>query len=138
MRFFIITVLFLFYCNIVNAKEYSVVSSKNMPMMTINELRALYLKKIIFLKDVKVIPLNLSANSKIRRSFEKNILHMSENQLKRYWIKEHYLGKRPPIMLESQRAVQKFVHRVNGAIGYIENTQNIKMFKVLYQWKDEE
>jgi len=137
MNFFYIF-LILFVSNVLDAQEYSVIASHNTPKMSVEELRAIYLKKITFIKNEKVIPLNLPAKNSIRKSFEKNILHMGENRLKHYWIKAHYLGKRPPIMLESQKAIQQFVKRVDGAIGYIESNKKEKNMRVLYQWKDEE
>jgi len=138
MKNFILICMILLCCNLLNAKEYSVIISDNIPAITIDELRALYLKKITFIKNAKIIPLNLPAKSSIRKSFETNILHMNESRLKHYWIKAHYLGKRPPIMLKSQQAVKRFVKRVNGAIGYIDSSKKEQGMRVLYQWKDEE
>ena len=137
MKNFIIILIILLYSNLLYAKEYSVIASDNMPVITPGELRALYLKKIAFIKNIKAVPLNLPAKSTIRKSFETNILHMDGNRLKHYWIKAHYLGERPPVMLQSQQAVKRFVKRVHGAIGYIQSSREEDGMKVLYRWKDE-
>ncbi len=83
-----------------------------------------------------MVPLNLSAKNKIRTSFEKKVLKMNINRLKSYWIKQHYLGHRPPITMKSQKSVQKFITNVDGAIGYVEikNLQN--GMNILYKWSD--
>jgi len=118
------------------ANSYAVVSKKNMPEVSLGQLRALYLKKSSYINTLKIVPLNLGARDNVRRSFEKNILHMSFTRLKSYWIQQHYLGHRPPISLKSQQSIISFVKKVDGAIGYIEMKNLDDDLHILYRWEE--
>jgi ABC-type phosphate transport system substrate-binding protein len=119
------------------AQEYAVIASKNVKELSLGELRAIFLKKISYVDDIKVLPINLGSRDEIRKSFEKNVLHMKLSKLKSYWTKQHYLGHRPPITMKSQNTVKAFVKKVDGAIGYI-NIQSVdESVKVIYRWRDE-
>jgi len=61
---------------------------------------------------------------------------MNRNRLKSYWIKQHYLGHRPPISMKSQKSIQKFISNVDGAIGYVQIDKLQKNMKILYKWSD--
>lgn len=118
------------------AEEYVVISAKSMPNMTLSQLRAVYLKKIIFINDVKMIPLNLGAQDELRLKFEKKVLKMSFSRLKAYWTMQHYLGKRPPISMKSQESVKSFVNKVDGSIAYIDASNIDDSVKVLFRWRE--
>jgi len=119
-----------------SAQEYVVVGSKSLSSLTKTELKHIFLKKRVFLNGVKLIPLNLPTDTKIRQSFEKNILQLSRARLRAYWTKEHYLGHRPPKKQKSQQSILKFVENVDGAIGYVESTLVNSSTNVLYRWRD--
>ena len=119
-----------------SANSYVVVSKKNIKSISLGQLKALYLKKSSYLDTLKIVPLNLTAKDSVRTSFEKNILHMNFSRLKRYWMKQHYLGHRPPISLKSEQSVISFVKKVDGAIGYIHVKNLDDELQVLYRWKD--
>ena len=118
------------------SNEYAIVANPNINKLSLGEIRAIYLQKIIFFNNLKMVPLNLSPKNRIRKSFEKKVLKMNINRLKSYWIKQHYLGHRPPITMKSQKSLQKFITNVDGAIGYVEikNLQN--GMNILYKWSD--
>ena len=120
------------------AKEYGVVANVHLPIKEITQekLRQIFLKKHRFIGDVQLVVLNQKPNSPIRRSFEKNVLHMSRQRLKRYWTAEHYKGNRPPIPLSSDESVIKFVQKVEGAIGYVDLQKLPKgsSVRILYKW----
>ena len=121
---------------LIYANEYAVVTDKNFGAISKNQLRAIYLKKIRYINNVKVLPINLEPKSKIRQSFNTNILHMSYTRLKIYWNKEHYLGHRPPLSLKSQESVKTFLHKVDGAISYIEVKNIDKNMHIILRWRD--
>jgi len=124
----------LIYANEYN--EYAVITNKNFGTISKNQLRAIYLKKLTYINDVKVLPINLEPKSKIRESFNKNILNMNYTRLKAYWNKEHYLGHRPPLSLKSQESLKAFLKKVDGAIGYIEAKDIDKNMHVIFRWSD--
>jgi ABC-type phosphate transport system substrate-binding protein len=119
-----------------NATQYALVASKDMQNISLGQVKALYLKKTLYIGDKKIIPLNLQAKDKIRKSFERNVLHMNFNRLKSYWSKQHYLGHRPPITMKSQNSIKAFVKKIDGAIGYIELSNLDDNLKILYKWSE--
>ena len=131
----LLCVIFLFSYN-VEAQEYVVIANKTVKELSSSQIKAIFLKKMSFVGDVKVIPVSLQVRDPLRKHFESHILKMSFSRLKSYWIKQHYLGFRPPISLKSEESVKSFVKRVDGAIGYI-NKENLDPgIKVLYSWQD--
>ena len=134
-------VLLLLACLLyLQAKTYVVVVDRNSPISTISKmkLKMLYLKKIQMLDDMVMIPINLHPNQKARLSFEKHILNKSREELNYFWIKQHYLGKRPPIVLESSRSAILFVAKIKGSIAYIPKEYLTDDVKVIYSWDDNE
>ncbi len=119
------------------AEEYAVISNKNIDALSITEIRDIFLKKISYVNDIKVLPINLGPRDKIRISFEENVLRLKLSKLKSYWTQQHYLGHRPPMTLKSENIIKAFVQKVDGAIGYI-NMQNVdENVHVVYTWADE-
>ncbi len=134
MRVFVIVVILSYVC--VFAKEYLVVTATDtFEPLSKYQIKAIYLKKMHLLHDIKLLPLNLSSNDPVRRAFEEDVLGMHFNQLKRYWTKQHYLGHRPPKTLKSQESVIRFLKQVKGSIGYIEASKMQKGLKILYRWR---
>jgi len=119
-----------------SANEYVVIANKNMKNLSPTQIRAIYLKKLSYVNNLKLLPINLNPQSSIREAFKKNILQMSLRKLNKYWIKQHYLGHRPPLSMKSQKSVKAFVKKIDGAIGYIESINVDKDVKILYKWSD--
>lgn len=122
--------------NLLSAKEYLIVANKDIRTLTKAEVKAVYLKKIIYLDDHKLVPVNLEVSNKVRAAFEKDVLNMGYIRLKSYWTKQHYLGHRPPIIMKSQESVKKFIQKVDGAVGYIEADKFENDLKIIYKWSD--
>jgi len=120
----------------VYANDYALITNGHINKISKAQIKAIYLKKLTYLNNMKIIPINLEANNKIRESFNKNVLHMSSNRLKIYWIKQHYLGHRPPLSMKSQKSIKSFLKKIDGAVGYIEVKNIDNNFKVLYKWSD--
>ena len=118
------------------ANEYVVISNKNMDKLSKVQIKAIFLKKITFIDDTKVVPISLGARNPLRLKFESEILSMSFVRLKSYWTKQHYLGKRPPISMKSQESIKAFVKKVDGAIGYIDSSKLDSSVKEIYRWRD--
>ena len=119
-----------------HADEYVVVSNRHIKTLSLAEIKAIYLKKLSYTEDTKLLPINLSLRDKIRKSFEKNVLQMNLIRLNAYWTKQHYLGHRPPLTMKSQEAVKKLIKKVDGAIGYININSLDDDLLIIYQWSD--
>ena len=136
MQFFLQILILSVFSMHTAASEYVVVANQNMHKVSLGQIRALFLKKSSYVGDTKIVPLNLGSRNKIRESFEKKILHLHLSRLKSYWMKQHYLGHRPPISMKSQESIKAFIQKVDGAIGYIELKNVDKNTKILYRWSD--
>lgn len=129
-------ILLAFISSIIFAGEYAVVSNKLVNDLTVTQIRAIFLKKLKRLNDVNIVSVNLLAKSKIRKSFEENILHMKTRRLKEYWIKQHYLGNRPPLVMKSTKSALLFIKKVDAGITYAKLEDISIDVKILYKWKD--
>jgi ABC-type phosphate transport system substrate-binding protein len=129
--------LFLFI-PLLHAENILVITnvSNSMEHVTKEELRKIYLKKRRFWKETKLNPLNLPPNDQHRQNFEKDILTMSAEKLDTYWMKQHYRGHRPPYRVESVKSMILFVKKVQGAIGYIPESQLVKGVKIIYRFQE--
>ncbi len=68
----------------------------------------------------KVTPVDQPKGSPIRKHFYEKVLGMSEKELSRYWSKYKFTGKRkPPMILNSDAEVKRWVANHPDAIGYI-------------------
>jgi len=87
-----------------------------------NELADIFLKRHASLAgEHGILPVNRLANSSARTLFENLVLHLSEREIKQYWLKLRFKGIRPPIVQESDEASILFIKKVPGAITYIES-----------------
>ncbi len=122
---------------ICHAEEFVVVMQKNSTLTSLSraKVKMIFLKRQKMSQDKLLIPINLSPTSKIRKSFEKQVLGMSRNRLKSFWTKEHYLGHRPPLTMKSFQSSISFVEKIDGAIAYIPSNEVNNKLKILYKWK---
>ena len=118
------------------AGEYAVICNKEMKDLSSSQIKGIFLKRIAFVDEERVIAINLEAKDPLRLKFEKEFLHMSFRRLKKHWIKQHYLGSRPPISMKSQESINTFVKKVDGAIGYVEIENVDDGLKIIYKWSD--
>ena len=130
----ILTLLFLVVGAI--SSEYVVVCnlSSGLDKLSKEQIRDLYMKRLHFVNDVKVIPVNSSASLDMRASFEKDVLEINRERLNRYWIKQHFQGVQPPVIQASPKAIKLFVKSVQGAVGYIPKEMQDDDLKVLYEF----
>lgn len=127
------------------ALQIAVIANKNFPVSNLNEseIRKIFLKKKMFIKNKKVVPVNLKNNSQIRQLFQKYILKMDNEEYNLYWNEKYFNGIKPPIVMSSQEAVIKFVKNIDNAIGYVElkkvkNRKDIKILKIINVGKKNE
>lgn len=116
--------------------EYVVISNSKMKDLSTAQIKAIFLKKITVIDNINAVPVNLGAMDLTREKFENKIVEMNFERLKSYWTKEHYIGKRPPVSMQSEESVKAFVKNVEGAIGYINANNLDNSVKVLYRWSE--
>lgn len=119
-----------------SADEYVVISNSKMKDLSTAQIKAIFLKKITVIDNINAVPVNLGAMDLTREKFENKIVEMNFERLKSYWTKEHYIGKRPPVSMQSEESVKAFVKNVEGAIGYINANNLDNSVKVLYRWSE--
>lgn len=85
-----------------------------------SQIAAIYLLRMTAWPDGShIVPINREATSEARERFTAAILQEDNTALAAYWNEMHFLGKEPPVVQESERAMLAFVQNVPGAIGYI-------------------
>ena len=100
-------------------QEYVVVIAKSCVKDTNINIQQVYLKKQRRLDGCHITPLNLSAQSSIRKEFVHHIIGMSDSHWNRYWDEMHFKGVRAPHVVTSNEAMRSYIERMPGAIGYI-------------------
>lgn len=101
--------------------------------ITLKVLRNIYLKKKMVWKDGRmIIPLNLPPQNRLRVIFSEKILRKEPRELVEYWNEQYFKGVTPPVVLESEEAVKRFVIEVEGTIGYIRKKNLEPGLEVLY------
>ena len=126
----------LLLTTITSADTYVVIANKNMNDLSAAQLKAIFLKRLTVIDNINIVPVNLGARDPLRSEFEKKVLKMRFSRLRSYWTKQHYLGHRPPITMQSEESIKTFVHKIEGAIGYINEANLDTRVKILYRWSD--
>lgn len=83
-------------------------------------VRRLFLVRQRFWPDGSVAhPVNLPANSPVRDTFSRVVLGRSVKALAPYWSDRYFHGTRPPPTVASAEAMQLFLERTPGSVGYV-------------------
>lgn len=116
--------------------DYALVIASKSPInhLSQKQVKDLYLMKLHYINNTKIIPINISATAPIRQFFEKNVLNLDREHLNSYWIKEHFQGISPPLTQSSSASVKMFVKNAEGAVGYIPIDMLDADIKVLYEF----
>ena len=84
------------------------------------EIAQIFLKKRRFWDDdTPMLPVNQSAGSATRASFDRAVFGAGARRLSVYWNRAYFRGVLPPATLASDEAVRRFVVSEPRAIGYI-------------------
>ena len=118
------------------AAEYAVITStkSEISKLSTKQVKDIFLMKLHYIDDMKVIPINSSANTPIRLVFEQSILKIDRERLNNYWIKQHFQGISPPLTQPSIQSVKMFIKNVKGTVGYIPLDMVDSDLKVLYEF----
>ncbi len=75
-------------------------------------------------------PVDLRADSSVRKMFSEGVLRRSVSAVKRYWQQRIFSGRElPPPELENDEAVVGYVLKHRGAIGYVSGSAKIDRTK---------
>jgi ABC-type phosphate transport system substrate-binding protein len=127
VRLFLLSLalLWIFLPGTVWAEERIAVIASPSVTDTINseELTRIYQRKQRFWKNgTQIIPVNLSVEHPLRRSFSRLVLRALPEDLGAYWNEQYFHGIAPPYVLTSEAAIVQFVATTSGAIGYVNAT----------------
>lgn len=110
-------------CGSARAEDILIIAnaSVNMTMpLDTGRIAAIYLLRVTTWPDgSRIVPVNREAGSDLRTQFTANVLMQDNAGLAAYWNEMHFMGKMPPVVQQSERAMLAFVRRVPGAIGYV-------------------
>ncbi|HVB79419.1 MAG TPA: hypothetical protein VNE82_05635 [Candidatus Binataceae bacterium] len=88
--------------------------------VSLSQVAAVYLLRVTAWADGRhIVPVNREATSAAREKFNAAVLQEDGATLAAYWNEMHFLGKEPPVVQESERAMLAFIQNVPGSIGYI-------------------
>ena len=110
-----------------------VATTTPIPPLDKEAVKAIFLKKQLFINGIALKPINLAPSNPLRQVFESKVLQMDKEHLERYWMREHYRGHRPPYRVDSIRAMVQFVTKVEGAIGYLPQKSVTPKMQILYK-----
>lgn len=96
-------------------------------------LAAAFLKKASRWDDGETIrPVDLRADSWVRRRFSEDVLHRSVPAVRNYWQQRIFSGRDvPPPELDSEEAVVRYVAKYPGAVGYVSTSTKLAQARVL-------
>jgi ABC-type phosphate transport system substrate-binding protein len=90
-------------------------------VITTSDLRRFFLKQRRFWPDgTPVIPINRTAATAVRAAFDRSVFGTEAAGLAAYWNQRYFEGLFPPITLDSDEAVQRYVAARPNAIGYVD------------------
>ena len=88
--------------------------------VTVDALREVYLRRRRIWRDgAAALPVNLPADSPLRRTFSSRVLGRLPEDLESHWSRLAFEGVRPPAVLQSPQAVCAYVGVEPAAIGYV-------------------
>lgn len=87
----------------------------------------------------RIIPLNLAARDPLRVAFDEAVLHMSPEEVARYWIDRRVRGgNRPPKQVPSEKLMAKVVSKLSATIGYVSADARLSGVRVVAKVVDGE
>jgi ABC-type phosphate transport system substrate-binding protein len=106
--------------------------------LTVSQVKLTYLRKINRRwKEINknILPVDRKTESDLRKSFLKDVLQMSADELSRYYTEREYQNaEAPPVKLSSDAEVIAYVESNIGAIAYVNKNaiQNNAKVKVVF------
>ncbi|MDH5528367.1 MAG: hypothetical protein OEY97_13835 [Nitrospirota bacterium] len=105
-----------------SASDIAVVVHPDSPMtqVSVTELRDIYLGEMTFWSGARLVPVTFQNQSPIQATFLQQVLGISGNAYKTYWIKRIFReGGIPPLRVSSVEEMMHLVAHTPGAIGFV-------------------
>lgn len=105
-----------------SAPEIAIVVGIDSPLedVGLDTLRDLYLRRQrLWSGGASASPVNLPGDDPVRRAFSRRILGRTPDELVGYWNRRYFEGVRPPLVLQSPRAVCAYLATEPGGVGYV-------------------
>lgn len=116
-------------------QSFKVIVHPNNPVHSISQdfLAQAFFKQTVRWQDGENIrPVDLPLSDPARRAFSSSVLKRSVSAVRAYWLQRIFSGRQvPPLELESDAAVVRFVLGSPGAIGYVSSTTNTSTAKIV-------
>ncbi len=128
-----VTACVLLWASAAQATEVVTHPAVPMDQLSVTQLRGIYSMRQQNWPDGTAIRVFvLPAKSPVHQSFSKEKLQMFPYQLDRIWQKITYSGLgAAPVVLTSEQQMRDMVATTEGAIGYIENSDELSTLKVI-------
>ena len=101
------------------AQSWSVVYRSQKLHLKKSDLKYIYFKKMRQKNGISITALNLPSSHPARKAFLKQILDSDLHHWDIYYDQMYFMGVKTPPVLNSSEAMIKFLHKIDGAIGYI-------------------
>lgn len=103
--------------------SFKVIVHPSNPMSAIEKdaLRRIFLKQVVHWRHGESIkPVDLGFRSEVRSDFSREVMARSVQAVRSYWLQRVFSGGNvPPIELQNDAAVIRFVAQNRGAVGYV-------------------
>jgi len=87
----------------------------------------------------KIVPFNFAPKHPLRVAFDRAVLHMSPDEVARFWIDRRVRGgERPPRQVESAELMLKVIGKLEGGIGYVPASEVVDTVRVVARIRDGE
>lgn len=88
-------------------------------VITPEQVKNIYYKTVTQLNTHTLFPLNLPAASPARSAFLQQVLGVDFQTWDAYYDERHFEGIPPPKVVPSAEAMKRFLHNMQGAVGYL-------------------
>ncbi len=133
--FVFLMIIAIFLGEAIAAKEWVVIVNKANPITEASkdEVAKWFLKKkTTWENSQKILPVDQSPSSLVRKAFSKEVLGKSVSAVRRYWQKMIFSGRGvPPVEKGSDAKVIDYVKSNPGAVGYVSSNADVSGVKVI-------
>jgi ABC-type phosphate transport system substrate-binding protein len=112
-----------------------IVNAHNSDSISKSDLEDIYLRKQAhWSSGDRIVPINLGPEHALRRQFDRVVLGMEPDEMARYWLDQRIRGgANAPRELDDPALVLRLVTRLDGAVGYVSATSDLRDVRVVAQ-----
>lgn len=128
-------VVMLFMVAVSYAGDIVIIAGDDFPKksLTVSQLKDIYMGNVQMLEGTRIMPLDQKDSDPIKKEFLKNVLGMSLDEYKGYWIKKVFRegGVPPTTVKNAPGEVIAGVKEKKGSIGYVYKEEGKDGVKIL-------